>query len=62
MSQEDREGGDEASQRDALVVQPLVVGFDIVDEYDVVVVLALVVDLGLGALSSSHFGRLAQLW
>lgn len=57
MSQEDREGGDEVRQRDALVVLPLLVGFDIVDEYDVVIELALVVDLRLGALSSSHFGR-----
>ena len=60
MRLEDLEGGDKVSQRDALVVQPLLVGLDIVDEDEVVVELALVVDLGLRALSSSHLGRLGS--
>lgn len=52
----DLEGGDEVSKRSALVVQPLLVGVDIVHKDKEVVLLSLVVDLGLGGFSSSHFG------
>lgn len=54
MRHEDLEGGDEVCQGDRLVALPLLVGLDVIDEDDEVVLVALVVDLGLlsGAL---HF-------
>ena len=53
---EDLEGRDEVSQRNGLVRLPLLVRLNVVDEHEEVVLLALVVDLGLGSLASSHIG------
>lgn len=47
MRHEDLECGDEVSQGDRLVALPLLVGLNIVDEDDEVVLSALVVDLDL---------------
>lgn len=47
MRHEDLEGRDEVSQRDRLVTLPLLVGLNIVDEDDEIVLSALVVDLDL---------------
>jgi hypothetical protein len=47
VSLENHKRGDEMNQRDAVVVHPLLVGSNIVHEYDVVVELALIVDLRL---------------
>jgi hypothetical protein len=44
---EDGEGRDEVGHGDGAVRLPLLEGGDVVDEYDKVVLLALVVDLGL---------------
>lgn len=46
---EDLECGDEVSKRDRLVSLPLLVGLEVVDEDEVVVVGALVVDLDLSS-------------
>lgn len=53
MCQEDLEGRNEVSKRNALVALPLLVGLNIIDEDDEVVA-ALVMDLGLLSLSASH--------
>jgi len=58
---EDFERGHEVSQRNALVRLPLVVCVGIVDKDQIVVVLALVVDLKLGSLASYHFGGLCEM-
>lgn len=55
VGDEDLERGNEVSKRDAPVAEPLLEVFGIVDEDDEVVLLALVVDLGLGSFAASHF-------
>lgn len=58
MCYKDLEGGDEVGHRNRLVGLPLLVGLEVVDEDDEVVLLALVVDLDLSGFSLSHVGQL----
>jgi hypothetical protein len=53
VCQEDLEGRNEVSKRNALVALPLLVGLNIINEDDEVVA-ALVVDLSLLSLATSH--------
>jgi hypothetical protein len=55
VGDKDLEAGDKVSQGDAGVALPLVVGLDIINKDNEVLVGALVVDLGLGSLASNHF-------
>lgn len=57
MRHEDLECGDEVSQGNGLVILPLLVGLEVVDKDEEVVVLTLVVDLDLssGALHLDSF-------
>ena len=54
MCDKDLEGRDEVSHGDAGVRFPLLVLLGVVNEDEVVVVLALIVDLELGSLAASH--------
>ena len=56
MRHKDLEGRDEVRQSNRLVRLPLLVRLCVIDEDNVVVLLALVVDLDLGRFSSSHDG------
>lgn len=55
MCDEDLEGRDEVRHGDGLVLLPLLVVGDVVNEDEEVVLLALVVDLDLRRLSLDHF-------
>lgn len=52
---ENLESRDEVCHRNRLVVQPLLVGFVVINEDDEVLGAALVVDLDLGSLAFRHF-------
>lgn len=54
MGDKDLPAADDLSERNALVVLPVLDGLDVVDEDDEVLLLALVVDLGLGVVAASH--------
>lgn len=51
---ENLESRDEVCHRNGLVVQPLLVGFVVINEDDEVLGVALVVDLDLGSLAFRH--------
>lgn len=54
MGDEDLEGRNEVGKRDRLVRLPLLVGLDVVEEDDEVLLLALEVDLGLSGGALDH--------
>ena len=57
MCHEDLEARYNLSQRDGTVIFPFLHGFNIIDHNNKVFLLALVMDLGLGSVSTRHDGR-----
>lgn len=55
VRREDLEGGDKVCKGKAIVSLPLLVGVEIINKDNKVVLVALVVDLCLNGFSASHF-------